>query len=206
MLAGFFYAQNLMPPKIAKPIYNGDEWNDDDVMMMRLQWILMMLCLHSSIELSPRYGEEKEQTMKRTYQVEYRATYWVRANSEDEAIELGIEQHSEAPDGDWEGFIDPHVSPLDDLDDGTYIQGVYGIEDIEKPMGGYWIGTEAVQAVSDVPIGKYLGVWTDPNDGKRYYDLTVYQADLTKALKLGKEHGQKSIWDIAEDRPIPVNI
>jgi hypothetical protein len=25
-----------MPPKIAKPIYNGDEWNDDDVMMMML--------------------------------------------------------------------------------------------------------------------------------------------------------------------------
>jgi hypothetical protein len=33
VLAGFFYALNLMPRKIAKRIYNGDEWNDDDVMM-----------------------------------------------------------------------------------------------------------------------------------------------------------------------------
>jgi hypothetical protein len=33
VLAGFFYALNLMPRKNAKRIYNGDEWNDDDVMM-----------------------------------------------------------------------------------------------------------------------------------------------------------------------------
>jgi hypothetical protein len=33
VLAGFFYALNLMLRKIAKRIYNGDEWNDDDVMM-----------------------------------------------------------------------------------------------------------------------------------------------------------------------------
>jgi hypothetical protein len=47
VLAGFFYALNLMPTKIARLIYNGDGWNDDDVflmmrfddVMMRLQWI-----------------------------------------------------------------------------------------------------------------------------------------------------------------------
>jgi hypothetical protein len=38
VLAGFFYALIVMATKIAKRIYNGDEWNDDDVMMMmRLQ-------------------------------------------------------------------------------------------------------------------------------------------------------------------------
>jgi hypothetical protein len=37
-LAGLFFALIVMATKIAKPIYNGDEWNDDDVMMtMRLQ-------------------------------------------------------------------------------------------------------------------------------------------------------------------------
>jgi hypothetical protein len=63
-----------------------------------------------------------------------------------------------------------------------------------------------VQALSDVPLGAYLGVWTDPADSKRYYDITQYEADLTKALKLGKQFGQISIWDISEERAIPVNI
>jgi hypothetical protein len=152
--------------------------------------------------------------MKRTYQVEYRATYWVRAESEDEAIELGIEKHNEFPDGDYEAFIDPHVSPLEDLDDGTYIMGVNGLEDIERPMGGYWVGTVPVQDLASVPLGAYLGVWTDPSTarhwdkttGQRYYDITQYEADLTKALKLGKQFSQISIWDIREARAIPVNI
>ena len=43
----------------------------------------------------------------KTWKVEYNATYWVEANSEDEAIELGIEKHAELPDGDWEATIDP---------------------------------------------------------------------------------------------------
>ena len=143
--------------------------------------------------------------MKRTYQVEYRATYWVRANSEDEAIELGIEQHSEAPDGDWEAFIDPHVSPLEDLDDGTYIKGTYGLEDIDAPKNGYWVGTTPVQALSDVHMGAYVGVWTDPDDGKRYYDEVQYRVDLEDALILGDYYSQKAIWDIANNVAIPVN-
>ena len=46
----------------------------------------------------------------KTYQVNYQATYWVKANSEDEAVELGIEEHEEFPNGDWEAFIDPYDS------------------------------------------------------------------------------------------------
>jgi hypothetical protein len=46
----------------------------------------------------------------KTWQVEYSATYWVEAESEDEAIEKGMEQHSELPDGDWNAFIDPYDS------------------------------------------------------------------------------------------------
>jgi hypothetical protein len=152
--------------------------------------------------------------MKRTYQVTYEATYYVRANDEDEAIELAIEQHSENPDGAWAGSVDPYTSPLEDLDDGTYIMGVDGLEDIERPMGGYWVGTVPVQDLASVPLGAYLGVWTDPSTarhwdkitGQRYYDITQYEADLTKALKLGKQFSQISIWDIAEARAIPVNI
>lgn len=48
--------------------------------------------------------------MTKTYQVEYSATYWVEANSEDEAIELAMEEHYDTPDGSWEAFIDPYDS------------------------------------------------------------------------------------------------
>ena len=46
----------------------------------------------------------------KTYQVEYSATYWVEAESEEQAIELAIVQHEDMPDGDWEAFIDPYDS------------------------------------------------------------------------------------------------
>jgi hypothetical protein len=46
----------------------------------------------------------------KTYQVEYNATYWVEAESEEQAVELAIIQHEDMPDGDWEAFIDPYDS------------------------------------------------------------------------------------------------
>jgi hypothetical protein len=49
--------------------------------------------------------EERKESMK-TWQVEYSATYWVEATSEEEAIDLAIEQHSDLPNGDWSAFIE----------------------------------------------------------------------------------------------------
>jgi hypothetical protein len=46
----------------------------------------------------------------KTWQVNYNATYWVKAETEDDAIELGIETHNDMPNGDWEAFIDPYDS------------------------------------------------------------------------------------------------
>jgi hypothetical protein len=46
----------------------------------------------------------------KVYQVEYQATYWVQAESEEQAIELAIEEHNDMPNGDWEAFIDPYDS------------------------------------------------------------------------------------------------
>jgi hypothetical protein len=46
----------------------------------------------------------------KTWQVNYNATYWVRAKTEDEAIDLGMELHADLPDGSWEGFVDPYDS------------------------------------------------------------------------------------------------
>ena len=41
-----------------------------------------------------------------SWQVEYNATYWVEAETEDEAIELAIEQHADLPDGDWNAELE----------------------------------------------------------------------------------------------------
>jgi hypothetical protein len=46
----------------------------------------------------------------KVYQVEYQATYWIQAESEEEAIEKAILVHEDMPDGDWEAFIDPYDS------------------------------------------------------------------------------------------------
>jgi hypothetical protein len=52
--------------------------------------------------------EERKEAMSetKTWQVEYSATYWVEATSEEEAIDLAIEQHSDLPNGDWNAFIE----------------------------------------------------------------------------------------------------
>jgi hypothetical protein len=47
---------------------------------------------------------------EKTWQVEYSAAYWVKATSEDEAIEKAMEQHFDLPDGSWEAMIDPYDS------------------------------------------------------------------------------------------------
>ena len=138
------------------------------------------------------------------YQVTYEATYYVDAKDEDDAIYKAIELHSEDPDGNWEAVRDPYASPLEQLADGTYIQGRNGLEDLVAPLNGYWVGTVPVQAVSDVPLGAYLGVWTDPDDGTRYYDIAEYRADLDKALEIAHRFSQISIWDIKNSKAIPV--
>jgi hypothetical protein len=38
--------------------------------------------------------------------VTYSATYWVTAETEDEAVELAIAVHERMPDGDWEAQVD----------------------------------------------------------------------------------------------------
>ena len=48
--------------------------------------------------------------MSKIYQVEYNAVYWVEADSEEDAIELGMIEHEDNPNGDWEAMIDPYES------------------------------------------------------------------------------------------------
>jgi hypothetical protein len=140
------------------------------------------------------------------YQVTYTAVYYVDAKDEDEALDLAIEQHSELPDGGWEAIRDPYESPLSSLKDGTY--GITVIDRVPfrvEREEGFWVAYRAVESIADVVDGTYLGVWTDPDDGKRYYDATVLVETLDYALSKAKEWGQKAIWDNANKVAIPVN-
>jgi hypothetical protein len=46
----------------------------------------------------------------KTWQVNYIATYWVKAESEDQAIDTAMEEHAKFPDGSWEAMIDHYDS------------------------------------------------------------------------------------------------
>jgi hypothetical protein len=139
------------------------------------------------------------------YQVTYQATYYVDAKDEDEALDLAIEQHSDGPDGCWEAIRDPYESPLSSLKDGTYgISVLERVPYLVEREEGFWVAYKAVESIAGVEDGTYLGVWTDPDDGKRYYDATVLIEKRDYALSLAKEWGQKAIWDNANKVAIPV--
>ena len=138
------------------------------------------------------------------YQVTYEATYYVDAESEDDALDRAIEQHGEFPNGSWETVRDPYESPLSSLADGTYsITEAHSVPVKVFRDTGYWVGIEPVQALGDVPQDGYLGVWTD-SAGERYYDLTRHIQDLDEALAVASYYGQKAIWDNANNKEIPV--
>ena len=41
-----------------------------------------------------------------SWQVTYDATYWVEAETEEEAIEKAMEIHADLPDGDWNAELE----------------------------------------------------------------------------------------------------
>lgn len=138
------------------------------------------------------------------YQVRYEATYYVDARDEDHALELGAEKHAEFPDGEFSAVRDPYVSPLEQLADGTYsITEAHSVPVLVLRDTGYWVGTEAVQSLSDVPQDEFLGVWTDPA-GTRYYDLVRHIEDLDEALAVASYYDQQAIWDNANNKEISV--
>ena len=139
------------------------------------------------------------------YQVRYEATYYVDADNEDQALDLAMEQHSENPDGSWEAVRDPYASPLSSLADGTYrITEAHSVPVMVFRDTGYWVATQAVLSLSDVPEDGFLGVWTDPDDGERYYDLTRHIEGLDEAMAVASYYDQKAIWDNANKVAIPV--
>ena len=92
------------------------------------------------------------------------------------------------------------------MGDGTYrITEAHSVPVMVFRDTGYWVATQAVLSLSDVPEDGFLGVWTDPDDRERYYDDTRHVEALNEALVLADYYGQKAIWDCANNVAIPVN-
>jgi hypothetical protein len=90
------------------------------------------------------------------------------------------------------------------MENGTYLKLSTGELVPIKATTGYWVATRP-QLPQDLLEGLYLGVWTDPKDGKEYYDRTVFVADLDKALTVAKFYDQIAIWDNANQTEIYVD-
>jgi hypothetical protein len=83
-----------------------------------------------------------------TWQVNYNATYYVEAQTEDEAIETAIEHHSKSPDGDWEANLyQPIITTTPKL-----------LEDIEKSRAT-WAQTGVENGWKRDPL--FIQVWVD---------------------------------------------
>jgi hypothetical protein len=89
------------------------------------------------------------------------------------------------------------------MKDGTYKKTVDGFVEAESNFG-YWVAS-AETTPEDLSLGDYLGVWTDPETGKTWYDKTHFIEDLGTALILAREWKQLAIWDNRNNKAIPMN-
>lgn len=83
------------------------------------------------------------------------------------------------------------------MNDGTYLN-LDGTFIKSHAKSGYWVAIASTN-LDDTPSGQYVGVWTNPESGKTYYDRSVFVADLDTAIELAKAHEQLAIWDNANE-------
>ena len=88
------------------------------------------------------------------------------------------------------------------MENGTYIKTEAGFTKVNTDFG-YWVAMEEVTP-EQVAISEYLGVWTDPETGKTWYDKSMFVSDLATALVLAKTYNQIAIWDNANQAAINV--
>jgi len=52
---------------------------------------------------------------------------------------------------------------------------------------------------------QFLGRWTDEN-GDEYYERVSYLPKLSDAMEMGRQEGQRYLWDFANAREIACNV
>jgi hypothetical protein len=77
--------------------------------------------------------------------------------------------------------------------DGTYQKTWDGWSKVELEVG-YWVASCEVE-MDDLEMGEFLGVWTDPETGKVWYDKSHLILDLETATMLGIKWNQLAIYD-----------
>ena len=89
------------------------------------------------------------------------------------------------------------------MENGTYLN-VDGEFMRVNSTSGYWVAIEPALP-SQIVDGQYMGIWTDPKDGKEYTDRTVWISDLDDALAVAKQRDQIAIWDCANECEVYVD-
>lgn len=88
------------------------------------------------------------------------------------------------------------------MENGTYQKTEAGFTKVSADFG-YWVAKEEV-TLEEVAVSEYLGVWTDPETGKTWYDKSMFVSDLVTALALAKTYNQIAIWDNANQ--VAINV
>jgi hypothetical protein len=73
---------------------------------------------------------------------------------------------------------------------------------VESPMLAHILLYCADYAAKLGEVGVYLGAWV--NDGTVYLDVSLNVADREKALALGAEYNQLSVWDVLNASSIDI--
>jgi hypothetical protein len=88
--------------------------------------------------------------------------------------------------------------------DGTYQKTFDGWEKVELDVG-YWVASQEVE-MDDLEMGEFLGVWTDPDTGKVWYDKTHLILDPETAIILGIKWHQLAIYDNKNKTVKPIQL
>lgn len=102
------------------------------------------------------------------------------------------------------------------IPDGTYSVNYPGLS--LTPLSkteGFWVATggahiaprshssDLICAVARLCYPDTLGIWTDPDTGKVYFDAPELVLNRDAAITLAQRHNQIAIWDCANNVSIP---
>jgi hypothetical protein len=87
--------------------------------------------------------------------------------------------------------------------DGTYLKTNGAFIRLEA-TNGYWVATSET-TLAETQDGEIVGIWNDPETGRRWIDKTQFIGDRTKAIATAKAFDQIAIWDNKRNLTIQTN-
>lgn len=68
---------------------------------------------------------------------------------------------------------------------------------------GYWVAYQEVN-VTELVDGDVVGVWTDSETGKTWFDRSMLFATLDGAIQAGRAYNQLAIWDNSKQEEVRI--